>query len=80
MACPTCPQWSKLKHGHDPTQPPSKPLKSPRNVRGRQHDCHLPAYQCISSLAHCREYIHNVYKLPSLEPTVRYVHAAAGVP
>jgi hypothetical protein len=26
----------------------------------------------ISSLAHRREYIHNVYKLPSLEPTICY--------
>jgi hypothetical protein len=34
----------------------------------------------ISLLAHCRKYIHNVYKLPSLEPTVRYLHAAAGFP
>jgi hypothetical protein len=34
----------------------------------------------ISSLAHCREYIHNFYKLPSLEPTIRYLHAAAGFP
>ncbi len=32
----------------------------------------------ISSLAHRREYIHNVYKLPSLEPTVCSLHAAAG--
>jgi hypothetical protein len=26
------------------------------------------------------EYIHNVYKLPSIEPTIRYLHAAAGFP
>jgi hypothetical protein len=25
-----------------------------------------------------REYIHNMYKLPSIEPTIRYLHAAAG--
>jgi hypothetical protein len=31
----------------------------------------------ISALAHCWEYLHNVYELPSLEPTVRYLHAAA---
>jgi hypothetical protein len=31
----------------------------------------------ISALAHCWEYFHNVYKLPSLEPTVCYLHAAA---
>ncbi len=30
-----------------------------------------------SALAHHREYLHNVYKLPSLEPTVCYLHAAA---
>jgi hypothetical protein len=34
----------------------------------------------ISFLAHQREYIHNVYKQPSLEPTIRYLHAAAGFP
>jgi hypothetical protein len=34
----------------------------------------------ISLLAHCREYIHNVYKQPSLELTIRYLHAAAGFP
>jgi hypothetical protein len=34
----------------------------------------------ISLLAHRREYIHNVYKLPRLEPTVCYLHAAAGFP
>jgi hypothetical protein len=32
----------------------------------------------ISSLPHRREYIHNVYELPSLEPTVCYLHATAG--
>jgi hypothetical protein len=26
-----------------------------------------------------REYIHNVHKLPSIEPTIRYLHEAAGV-
>jgi hypothetical protein len=30
-----------------------------------------------SALAHRQEYLHNVYKLPSLEPTVHYLHAAA---
>jgi hypothetical protein len=34
----------------------------------------------ISLLAHRREYIHNVYKLPSLEPTIRYLHVAVGFP
>jgi hypothetical protein len=32
----------------------------------------------ISALAHCQEYLHMVYKPPSLKPTVRYLHAAAG--
>jgi hypothetical protein len=27
-----------------------------------------------------REYIHNVYELPSIEPTTRYLHAATGFP
>jgi hypothetical protein len=26
------------------------------------------------------EYIHNVYELPNIEPTIRYLHAAAGFP
>jgi hypothetical protein len=34
----------------------------------------------ISLLAHRREYIHNVYKLPSLKLTICYLHAAAGFP
>ena len=33
-----------------------------------------------SALAHCWEYLHNVYELPSLEATIRYLHAAAGFP
>ncbi len=27
-----------------------------------------------------QEYIHNIYKLLSIEPTIRYLHAAAGFP
>ncbi len=27
-----------------------------------------------------QEYIHNVYKLPSIEQTIRYLHAVAGFP
>jgi hypothetical protein len=34
----------------------------------------------ISLLAHWREYINNVYKLPSLEPTTCYLHARASNP
>jgi hypothetical protein len=34
----------------------------------------------ISSLAHRREYIQNVYELPSLEPNIRHLHTAAGFP
>jgi hypothetical protein len=34
----------------------------------------------ISLLAHCGEYIYNVYKLPSLEPIIPYLHAAADFP
>ena len=29
---------------------------------------------------HRQEYLHNVYELPSVEPTVRYLHGAAGFP
>ena len=32
------------------------------------------------SVARGNEYIHNVYKLPSIEPTIKYLHAAAGFP
>ena len=31
-------------------------------------------------LAHNNEYMHNIYKLPSIEPTIRYLRAAAGFP
>jgi hypothetical protein len=34
----------------------------------------------IALLTHCREYIYNVYKLPSLEPTIHYLHAATCFP
>jgi hypothetical protein len=29
---------------------------------------------------HCQEYLHNVYRLPSIEPTIWYLHGAAGFP
>ncbi len=29
---------------------------------------------------HCQEYLHNVYELPSVKPTIRYLHGAAGFP
>jgi hypothetical protein len=29
---------------------------------------------------YCQEYLHNVYKLPSIEPTIWYLHGAAGFP
>jgi len=29
---------------------------------------------------HCQEYLHNVYELPSVEPTIRNLHGAAGFP
>jgi hypothetical protein len=29
---------------------------------------------------HCQEYLHNLYELPSVEPTIRYLHGAAGFP
>jgi hypothetical protein len=32
------------------------------------------------SVARGNEYIHNVYKLPSIEPTIRYLHTTAGFP
>jgi hypothetical protein len=34
----------------------------------------------ISVLAYHQEYLHNVYELPSFEPIVCYLHAAAGFP
>ena len=34
----------------------------------------------VLSLAHGNEYIHNVYKLPSIKPTIRYLHAPEGFP
>jgi hypothetical protein len=35
--------------------------------------------QALLSCTNKEEYIHNVYKLLSIEQTVRYLHAAAGV-
>jgi hypothetical protein len=29
---------------------------------------------------HCQEYLHNVCELPSVEPTIRYLHGGAGFP
>jgi hypothetical protein len=29
---------------------------------------------------HCQQYLHNVYELPSVEPTIQYLHGAAGFP
>jgi hypothetical protein len=29
---------------------------------------------------HCQEYLHNVYQLPNVEPTIRYLHSAVGFP
>jgi hypothetical protein len=29
---------------------------------------------------HCQEYLHNVYELPSVEPTIWYLHGTAGFP
>jgi hypothetical protein len=34
----------------------------------------------VLSLARNDKYTHNVYKLPSIEPTIRYLQAAAGFP
>jgi hypothetical protein len=34
----------------------------------------------VSSLAHHREYIHDIYELPSLEPTICFLHATTGFP
>ncbi len=34
----------------------------------------------VLSLVHNKEYIHNVYELPSIEPTIRYLQAAVGFP
>jgi hypothetical protein len=36
--------------------------------------------RALLSCTNKEEYIHNVYKLPSIERTVRYLHAAAGHP
>jgi hypothetical protein len=29
---------------------------------------------------HCQEYLHNIYELPSIAPTIRYLHGVAGFP
>jgi hypothetical protein len=40
------------------------------------HD-HVALQMCKN---HRQEYLHNVYELPSLKPTIRYLHGAAGFP
>jgi hypothetical protein len=30
------------------------------------------------SKAHLKEYLHNMYKFPSIEPTIQYLHREAG--
>jgi hypothetical protein len=38
---------------------------------------HMALQMCKN---HCQEYLHNVYKLPSVELTIWYLHGAAGFP
>ena len=38
---------------------------------------HIPQQMCKN---HCQEYLHKVYKLPSVEPTIRYLHSTTGFP
>jgi len=40
------------------------------------HD-HVALQMCKN---HRQEYLHNVYELPSIEPTIRYLHGVAGFP
>jgi hypothetical protein len=80
VACPTRFRCSKLQHGHNPIDHSlgHSSLHAMYEVANttltRQH------INAISSIAHCREYIHNVYELPSLEHALCYLHAATGFP
>jgi hypothetical protein len=53
-------------------------LNSMYTVKTNQLACEHVALQMCKN--HCQEYLHNVYKLPSVEPTIWYLHGVAGFP
>ncbi len=53
-------------------------LNSMYTVKTNQLACKHVALQMRKN--HCQEYLHNIYELPSVEPTIRYLHGAAGFP
>jgi hypothetical protein len=53
-------------------------LNSMYTVETNQLACKHVALQMCKN--HCQESLHNVYKLPSVEPTIRYLHGTAGFP
>jgi hypothetical protein len=53
-------------------------LNSMYTVKTNQLACKHVALQMCKN--HCQEYLHNEYNLPSIEPTIRYLHSTAGFP
>jgi len=53
-------------------------LNSMYTIETNQISCeHVALHMCKN---HHQEYLHNLYKLPSVEPTIRYLHGAGGFP
>jgi hypothetical protein len=53
-------------------------LNSMYTIKTNQLACDNVALQMCKN--HCQEYLHNVYKLPSVKPTIWYLHGVAGFP
>jgi hypothetical protein len=53
-------------------------LDSMYTVKTNQLACEHMALQMCKN--HCQEYLHNVYELPSIKPTIQFLHGAAGFP
>jgi hypothetical protein len=53
-------------------------LNSMYTIKTNQLNCEHVALQMCKN--HCQEYLHNVYELPSIEPTIQYLHGVAGFP
>ncbi len=53
-------------------------LNSMYTIETNQHAREHVALQMCKN--HHQEYLHNVYELPSIEPTIWYLHGAAGFP
>jgi hypothetical protein len=53
-------------------------LHAMNTVRSTKNSCaHLAFHMCPKF---CQDYLHNVYELPSIEPTIQYLHGAMAFP